>query len=297
METEHQDKEQEGAVSAKKRNADERKRREKEKKAEELEKKKKLEAEAAAVAAAAAAVAAEEKARVDAKAAAVAEIEAQRLAVIAAKKQKKKKTNGEDDFALLEEAIAANDNTEAGSDATATVESERDAQLREKLAARMKLTEKSRKKDKKKPDAAAPSTEEKAKADALAAAAEATKARRLEAERDAMQKNLLLDAEREARRLAAKKKPQPIAALVAEVPVAAPPQDPAEQLRTLDLELVALEAEAQQDVSRSLLSDRVTELMIKLDVVPVASTELRALRKNAIARLESLSARLGDCAS
>lgn len=76
----------------------------------------------------------------------------------------------------------------------------------------------------------------------------------------------------------------------------APSPDAVRMLRDLELEIVSLEAEVGDTPSFALL-DRVTELMMKLDGVPVASTELRACRRNAIARLHALDAGLRDCAN
>jgi len=75
-----------------------------------------------------------------------------------------------------------------------------------------------------------------------------------------------------------------------------PSPDAAQMLHNLKLELESLEAEVV-NMSPIVALDRVTELMVKFDSVPVASTQLRASRKNAISRLHVLDAGLRDGAN
>lgn len=294
--------EQERSAAAKKRRDQDKQRLKKERQAVEKEARVKLEAIAAAAAAEAAAVAAVEQAKIDKKAAAAAEIEAQRLANLAKKKNKKSKMEDLDDLAVLESAAAANDNVSDDKATTAQhfgaankslLEAERAEKLRDALKTKKAQVAKS-KKVAKAPDAAAPSEEERAHAARIATAADVTRNRNMEREREAhlrrVQEKAAAAYEKQSQ--INKAKPQPITTSPVDKPVpktAPSPPDAAQMLRDLELEIGSIEA-AVLDMSRAVVLDRVTELMIKLDDVPVASTELRACRKNAIARLDAMAA-------
>ena len=133
----------------------------------------------------------------------------------------------------------------------------------------------------KKPEAVGPSAEQKAYEARLATAAEVTRQRNMEKEREAAAQR----AEEKTAAARAKQiesnKPTPQAVMAPPVdrtiPRPAPVRDAAKMLNCLELEIGSLEASVAV-TAQAVVMDRVTELMIKLDDVPVSSTEQRACR-------------------
>merc|ERR1712194_645474 len=145
----------------------------------------------------------------------------------------------------------------------------------------------------KKTEAAGPSAEQKAYEARLATAAEATRQRNMEKEREAAaQRAEVKSAAARGKHIESNKpKPQAVTASPVDrtVRTPAPVRDASKELCSLKLEIESLEASVAV-MAQAVVLDRVTELMIQLDDVPVSSTAQRECRKSAIGRLDAISA-------